>query len=98
MDEREELNQALADQFGVDKEKITADSISGAVSQEMKRDAIVAVTIATICMLIYIWFRFSNITFAAGAVLALMHDVLVGPDLLCDAALVGWFDVHRLHA
>ena len=20
------------------------------------------------------------------------------PDLLCDAALVGWFDVHRLHA
>ena len=57
MDEREELNQALADQFGVDKEKITADSISGAVSQEMKRDAIVAVTIATICMLIPIILR-----------------------------------------
>ena len=68
MDEREELNQALADQFGVDKEKITADSISGAVSQEMKRDAIVAVTIATICMLIYIWFRFSNITPVKGCV------------------------------
>ena len=80
MDEREELNQALADQFGVDKEKITADSISGAVSQEMKRDAIVAVTIATICMLIYIWFRFSNITFAAGAGLALHQhlDEVVG--------------------
>ena len=46
--------------FGVDKEKITAESISGAVSQEMKRDAIVAVTIATICMLIYIWFRFKQ--------------------------------------
>ena len=87
MDEREELNQALADQFGVDKEKITADSISGAVSQEMKRDAIVAVTIATICMLIYIWFRFSNITFAAGAVLALMHDVLV---VLTCYAMLRW--------
>ena len=71
----------------MDKEKITADSISGAVSQEMKRDAIVAVTIATICMLIYIWFRFSNITFAAGAVLALMHDVLV---VLTCYAMLRW--------
>ncbi len=77
MEEREALDTALADKFGVDPELITADSISGAISAEMKRDAIVAVTIATICMLIYIWFRFSNITFAASAVLALVHDVLV---------------------
>ena len=28
-------------------------------------------------MLIYIWFRFKDIRFAASAVLALMHDVLV---------------------
>lgn len=77
MEEREALDTALADEFGVDPELITADSISGAISAEMKRDAIVAVTIATICMLIYIWFRFSNITFAASAVLALVHDVLV---------------------
>lgn len=77
MEEREALDSALAEEFGVDPELITADSISGAISAEMKRDAIVAVTIATICMLIYIWFRFSNITFAASAVLALVHDVLV---------------------
>ena len=37
----------------------------------------VAVIIATICMLLYIWLRFSNISFAGGAVLALVHDVLV---------------------
>ena len=83
-------NEAIAEQvqrMGYVKEKITADSISGAVSQEMKRDAIVAVTIATICMLIYIWFRFSNITFAAGAVLALMHDVLV---VLTCYAMLRW--------
>ena len=54
MDAREELNQALADLFGVDKEQITADSISEAVNQEKKHDAIVAVTNTTICMLIYI--------------------------------------------
>lgn len=77
VEERQELNQALADSFGVDQEKITAESISGAISQEMKQDAMVAVIIATICMLLYIWFRFKNIRFAASAVLALVHDVAV---------------------
>ena len=43
----------------------------------MRRDAIVAVIVATICMLLYIWFRFKDIRFASSAVLALLHDVLV---------------------
>ncbi len=77
MEEREALNQALAENFGVDPETITADSVSGAVSVEMRQDAIIAVVFSTICMLIYIWFRFSRITFAASSVLALVHDVLV---------------------
>lgn len=77
VDEREAFNQAMVEHFGVDAEKITAETISAAVSDEMKMDAIVAVIIATICMLIYIWFRFSDIRFAASAVLALCHDVLV---------------------
>jgi SecD/SecF fusion protein len=77
VDEREVLNKSMVDHFGVEQEKITAESISGAVSQEMKRDAVVAVIIATICMLLYIWFRFKDIRFASSAVLALVHDVLV---------------------
>lgn len=77
VDEREAFNQAMVDHFDVDAEKITAETISAAVSDEMKMDAVVAVIIATICMLIYIWFRFSDIRFAASAVLALCHDVLV---------------------
>ncbi len=43
----------------------------------MRRDAVVAVIVATICMLLYIWFRFKDIRFASSAVLALLHDVLV---------------------
>ena len=43
----------------------------------MRQDAIVAVIVATICMLLYIWFRFKDIRFAGSAVLALLHDVLV---------------------
>ena len=68
----------------VEEGKIAAESISGAVSQEMKRDAMEAVVIATIGMLLYIWLRFKNIRFAGSSVLALIHDVLVV--LTCYAA------------
>lgn len=75
--EREELNNTLAESFGVDQEKITAETISSTISGEMRREAVVAVVIATVCMLIYIWFRFKDIRFGASAVAALIHDVLV---------------------
>ena len=75
--QREAVNNALAENFGVDTEKITAETISSTISSEMKNDAIIAVLIATICMLLYIWFRFKDIRFAASSVLALVHDVLV---------------------
>ena len=76
-DEREQLNQSLVSKFGVDESKITAESISGAVSAEMRMDAIWATIIATVLMLLYIWFRFRDIRFAASSVFALIHDVLV---------------------
>ncbi len=77
VDERQQLEQDLVDNFGVNKDLITAKTISSTISSEMKADAIVAVVIATICMLIYIWFRFKDIRFAASSVAALVHDVLV---------------------
>jgi len=75
--QREAVNQALEDKFAIDTEKITTETISSTVSNEMRSDAILAVVIATICMLIYIWFRFKDVRFAASSVLALIHDVLV---------------------
>ncbi len=77
LDKREALNQAMVDNFKVDQEKITAENISSTVSGEMRRDAVVAVIVATIFMLLYIWFRFKDIRFATSAVTALLHDVLV---------------------
>ena len=61
LDEREALNNALADKFGVDTSTITAENISSTVSSEMRQDAIIAVIISAICMLIYIWFRFKDV-------------------------------------
>lgn len=77
VDEREAFVQAMTDNFGVAENEIEAETISATVSNEMRMDAIIAVVIATICMLIYIWFRFTDIRFAASAVLALVHDVLI---------------------
>ncbi|KMZ55189.1 protein translocase subunit SecDF [Dorea sp. D27] len=77
LDAREALNKALADNFKVDESLITAENISSTISNEMRQDAIMAVIVATIFMLIYIWFRFKDIRFAASAVTALLHDVLV---------------------
>ena len=76
-EEREALQNALVKKFGVDENTISTESISSTVSKEMRQDAIVAVIVATICMLLYIWFRFKDIRFASSAVLALLHDVLV---------------------
>ena len=87
VEERQKLDQAMVDNFGVEAEKITAESISGAISKEMKQDAFIAVIIATICMLLYIWFRFKDIKFAGSAVLALLHDVLV---VLTFYSLLKW--------
>ena len=75
--EREKLDNALVEKFDVDESLISTESISATVSSEMRKDAVVAVIVATICMLVYIWFRFKDICFAGSAVLALIHDVLV---------------------
>ncbi len=77
LDEREAFNKVMADNFGVEESAIKTENISSTVSSEMRNDAIMAVLVATICMLIYIWFRFKEISFAASAVIALLHDVLV---------------------
>lgn len=77
VDQRQALSDAMVESFGVEAEKITAESISAAVSKEMKQDAVMAVVIATVLMLLYIWFRFKDIRFATSAILALVHDVLV---------------------
>lgn len=77
VEEREQFTAAMVDGFAVNAEKITSETISSTISKEMQSDALVAILIATVFMLIYIWFRFKDIRFGASAVIALVHDVLV---------------------
>ena len=75
VDKRDAVETALKDNFKV--KEINVENISSTISGEMQRNAIVSVVIATILMLIYIAFRFSDVKFGAAAVIALLHDVLV---------------------
>ncbi len=78
LEEREALVEILEENFGITEDDIAeSQNISSTISSEMRSDAVWAVIIATICMLIYIWFRFKDIRFAGSAVIALVHDVLI---------------------
>lgn len=77
LDERQDLAALLEKDFNVDASTIETQSISSTISGEMRTNAVKAVIISCIFMLLYIWFRFKDIRFASSAILALVHDVLV---------------------
>ncbi len=73
---REALANALKENFDIADGAIETDTISNTISNETQRDAVLAVIIASILMLIYIAFRFSDVRFGVSAVIALIHDVM----------------------
>lgn len=74
LDQREALENTLKDSYSISDYQV--QQITGSVSNEMRQDAVIAVAIASICMLIYVAFRFKDVKFGVSAVLALLHDVL----------------------
>ena len=80
---KENLKEKMADNpFKIIKE----DHVGPKVGKELKQDAVIAVVLSLIAILIYLAFRFKFI-FALGAVVALFHDVLITLGLY--AALYG---------
>ena len=75
--QRQEITDRMEEEYGLKTKDIGFETISSTVSREMRSDAIIAVIVATICMLLYIWFRFTDFRFATSAVIALLHDVCV---------------------
>ncbi len=77
VDERSSMNDMLESDYGLEESSITAETISSTISSEMRSDAILAVLVAAIFIMIYVWIRFSDLRFGASAIVALLHDVLV---------------------
>ncbi len=76
-EQRQKLNEALAAKYGITDQEIQSSTIGATIGGEMRRNAVLSVLVASVLMLIYIWFRFKDITFGVAAIIALLHDVLV---------------------
>lgn len=75
--ERDELENLLITQFAAIDGSLESETISATISGEMRREAIIAVAIAVLCMLLYIWIRFSDFRFGISSIACLIHDVMI---------------------
>ena len=77
IEKRSEMEQMFLADYGITEEQITTETIGSTISKETSVKTFASVCVAMVCMLIYIAIRFKNISFGAGGVLALIHDVLI---------------------
>ena len=77
-DKRAEVIETINQEFGTTDDDVVAEELFGpSVGKELRNNAILAILIASICMLIYIRFRFSQWKFGGAALLGVVHDVLI---------------------
>jgi len=79
-EEQKELSlgilDGLTEKLGVPVKMEATESIGPRVGEEMRRAGFGSVALACFLILIYVWFRF-DLRYAPGAVLALLHDVII---------------------
>ena len=76
LNQREGMAVFFGEEFGVYEDRISTENISGTISAEMRRDAVMALLIAVVLMLLYIWIRFKDLRFSGSMVLSVLNDVL----------------------
>jgi preprotein translocase subunit SecF len=73
----DQFRTALEAKFGKDSFEIRrTEAVGPKVGKDLRQKALMAVALSCIGMLIYIWFRF-EFRFGLGAILGLIHDVLI---------------------
>ena len=72
----EDIKLNLDKSFGNNFNFRRVENVGPKVSSELLKSGVIAITVALILMLIYIWIRFEW-QFSLGAILALFHDVIV---------------------
>ena len=81
----EHMKKALTEKFGADKFEVRRlESVGPKIGEDLRRRGVLSVIAATIMMGVYIWVRFGasfgarfGLLFGTGAVIALIHDVLI---------------------
>ena len=73
----EQIRKVLTEQFGADQFEVRRiESVGPKIGEDLRQRGALSVIVATIMMGVYIWLRF-ELSFGIGAVIALVHDVLV---------------------
>ena len=92
--EAEKVNQiktVLGTAAPLDASRSTFDNVSPAVGGEVTRAALIAVTVAAVAILMFIWFAFRRVPhavrYATCAIVAMLHDILVTMGLMSLAGL-----------
>jgi preprotein translocase subunit SecF len=70
-----QLVEILTQQYP-DTELLSADTVGAAIGNELTRNAVIAVLLSAVLMLIYISLRF-ELTFGIAAVVGILHNVLI---------------------
>jgi len=76
----------------IEREELKVDTIGPKIGAEMKKGAVLAILLAVICILLYIAFRF-ELVYGFGAVIALIHDVVITFTLLVIFNAIGLVDI-----
>lgn len=76
-EESQELFAGFKEKYNLqDANLLSVDTVNASIGAEMATKSILAVTVAVVLMLIYIWFRFEFL-FGLTAIFALIHDLIV---------------------
>lgn len=77
-DQRAEVLGTLKSDFGfTDKDVISQELFGPSIGKELRNNAIKAILLSALCMLIYIRLRFSEWKFGGAALLGVLNDVLL---------------------
>ena len=76
-----QIQQAILDQEGPYLTVTSASQVGAAVANQTTQNAVLAVIVASLFILLYVWFSFRKVPkalrYACSAIIALLHDVLV---------------------
>lgn len=76
-EQRENIFQGFKEKYDLEqKDLLSIDKVNPTIGNELKKQALMALVIAVVGMLIYITFRF-EFSFGIAAIIALIHDALI---------------------
>ena len=74
-EKRDEVFDKIAEKYGKENVELrSANSVSGAISDSLRKSAVIAISLAVVLMLLYIAIRFKPLS-ALAAIICLIHDI-----------------------